>query len=143
MKRLLVVANKTVASSVLGQAVRAFADDDAEVLVIAPVLNSRLGFWSSDDRHARRRAQERVDSCLHALRAAGIEAEGSIADADPLLAIDDALGVFAADAIVLATHPDGRSSWLERDIVNRARARFPCPVHHIMVGSELDERRIA
>jgi hypothetical protein len=96
--------------------------------VIAPALNTRLRFWSGDDRRARRHAEVRLTSSLHALDAAGIEADGFVADADPLLAIEDALKLFDADRIVISMSPDGRSNWLARGIVGRARDRFSAPV---------------
>jgi hypothetical protein len=48
-----------------------------------------------------------------------------------LLAIDDALAVFPANEIVIATHPESRSNWLARDIVPRVCARYPLVVHQI------------
>jgi hypothetical protein len=123
-RRLLVVANETVASDTIGRHI----DADTDVLVIAPALNTRLRFWSGDDRRARHHAEERLASSLHSLDVAGIEAEGFVADADPLLAIEDALKLFDADRIVISTSLDGRSNWLARGIVERARDRFAAPV---------------
>jgi hypothetical protein len=40
------------------------------------------------------------------------------------LAIEDALQLFAADRIVISTPSDGRSNWLARGLVERARDRF-------------------
>jgi hypothetical protein len=54
-------------------------------------------------------------------------------------AIADALEVFPADEIIIATHPQERSHWLAHDLVFRARARFDQPVLHIVV--DLDRRR--
>jgi hypothetical protein len=127
-RRLLVVANETVATDTLRETLEAQAANDADVLVIAPALNTRIGFWAGDDRRARRYAGTRLALCLRALAAAGIEAEGFVADADPLLAIEDALRVFDADRIVISTQPDGRSNWLARDLGARARQRFSRPV---------------
>ena len=123
-RRLLVVANVTVASNMIGPHI----DAGTDVLVIAPALNTRLGFWACDDRRARRHAEERLASSLHSLGVAGIEAEGFVADADPLLAIEDALQLFDADRIVISTPSDGRSNWLARGIVERARDRFAARV---------------
>jgi hypothetical protein len=123
-RRLLVVANETVASDAIGPHI----DGDTDVLVIAPALNTRLGFWAGDDRRARHHAEERLAASLHSLDVAGIEADGFVADADPLLAIEDALQLFDADRIVISTPPDGRSNWLARGIVERARDRFAPPV---------------
>jgi len=125
---LLVVANETVASDTLCETIGPHAGGNTDVLVIAPALNTRLGFWAGDDRRARRHAQERLAACLQALDVAGIEADGFVADADPLLAIEDALQLFDADRIVISTPPDGRSNWLARGIVERARDRFAAPV---------------
>jgi hypothetical protein len=130
--RVLVVANETVASEILHEAID-LRGRGAEVLVVAPALNSRLAFWSSDEDRARRRAEERLDRCLEALAAAGVDAHGHVGDSNPLLAIDDALRTFGADEIIVATHPEGQSNWLAHDIVARARARFSHPVHHIVV----------
>lgn len=58
---------------------------------------------------------------------------GQLGDADPLRAIGDALGVFVADEILVATHPEARSAWLAGDLVARARSRFGVPVLHVVV----------
>jgi GABA permease len=131
--RTLVVANETVPSDVLPEMLG--RDDGREVLVIAPALNGRLAHWSSDDRRARREAEQRLARCLDSLRAGGLVAHGRVGDADPLLAIDDALRVFPANEIVIATHPEGQSNWLARNIVSRARSRYAVPVHHLVVDS--------
>ena len=53
------------------------------------------------------------------MRAAGLDARGEVGDGDPLQAIEDALRTFAPDELVISTHPEGRSNWLERDVVER------------------------
>src|SRR5207253_770232 len=58
---------------------------------------------------------------------------GEVGDADPLQAIADALHSFHADEIVVATHPEARSHWLSRNVVDRARSRFGLPILHIVV----------
>ena len=132
-RRTLVVANETVAADALPQMLG--RGHDREILVVAPALNGRLAHWSSDDRRARREADQRLDACLDALRALGLVAHGRVGDADPLLAIDDALRIFPANEILIATHPEGRSNWLARNIVGRARARYTVPVLHLVVDS--------
>jgi len=37
------------------------------------------------------------------------------------------LGTFAPDELIISTHPEGRSNWLERNVVERARERFALP----------------
>ncbi|MFN0155778.1 MAG: hypothetical protein ACKVUT_15500 [Gaiella sp.] len=135
--RLLVIANETITGSTLhGSIARCTAGRQSEVLLVAPALNRRLRHWLSDDREARRGATRRLVDGLAALRGLGVDAEGVVGDADPLLAIGDALAVFAADEILVATHPEGRSYWLERDLVWKAAERFPQPVWHVTVAPE-------
>jgi GABA permease len=134
--RILVVANETVDGDVLHETVRARAGDDANVLVVAPALNSRLRHWTSDEDAAQAAATTRLRHCLERLREAGLDASGVVGDADPLLAMSDVLLFFPADEIVIATHPERRSHWLARGVVHRARTRFKLPVLHIVVDRE-------
>ena len=133
-RRILFVANETLASDVAVDLVDRHAHD-ADVLVVAPALQGRLTFWTSADDGPRRVAEARLAACLASLHAAGVSAEGLVGDADPLLAIEDALRLFPAEEIVIATHPERRSNWLARDIVGRARERFWHTVHHVVVES--------
>ncbi|TML01083.1 MAG: universal stress protein [Actinobacteria bacterium] len=131
---LLIVANETVEGSALVGTVRDIAlSHDAEVLVVAPALNSRLRHWMSDSDSAHRAAEERLAGCLARLREAGVRATGHVGDADPMRAMEDAMAVFPADEIVIGTHPETRSNWLAHDIVMRACARFALPVAHVVV----------
>lgn len=135
-RRILVIANETLGGGALHQTVAASAQDDGEVLVVVPALNDRLHHWLSDSDEARRRASERLLACLEALESADVDAEGMIGDADPLQAALDALALFPADEIVVATHPEGRSNWLARGLVERLCERSDLPVLHVIVRSE-------
>ena len=98
------------------------------VLVIAPALNSRLRRWLSDEDGARRQALERVAAHVEELERSGIHAEGRVGDADPLLAIADALRTFPADRIMIAAGP--HSSQLAESLAARTRNRFALPTSH-------------
>jgi nucleotide-binding universal stress UspA family protein len=100
---------------------------DGDVLVVAPALNTRLRHWLSDEDPARRRAEARAAAFVDRLERRGIHAEGRIGDADPLLAIADALSTFPADEIVVAADHE-RSRRLAEELVSRARERFALPV---------------
>jgi len=133
-RRLLVVANETVAGPELLAELRRLAEGvPTRVLVVCPALNSPLRHWVSDEDAARASASERLEASLGAMRAAGIAASGEIGDGDPLQAIEDALRTFAPDELVISTHPEGRSHWLERDVVTNATERFALPVRHVVV----------
>jgi len=132
--RVLVVANETVGGSQLLDTIRErIAGRDARVLVVCPALNSPLRHWASDEDDARQHAQGRLDASLQTMQGAGIQARGEIGDGDPLQAIEDALRTFRPDELIVSTHPVGKSHWLERGVVDKARERFALPVTHVIV----------
>jgi GABA permease len=133
-KRLLVVANETVAGAELLSELKQHARGrKTKVLVVVPAFNTKLEHRVSDDDGARATAAERLAVSLEAMRVSGITARGEVGDSDPLQAIDDSLRTFAPDEIVISTHPAGRSNWLERGVVESARERFDVPVVHVVV----------
>lgn len=115
-RRVLVVAVEAVVPGGLAH---------ADVVVVAPALNSRLRRWVSDEDAARRHAEERLGALVARLRPIAGHVEGRVGDADPLLAIGDALATFAADEIVVAA---GAEYSTGRALVARARERFALPV---------------
>jgi hypothetical protein len=138
-RRILVIANETVGGHTLRSAIlERSLDVREEVLVVTPALNSPIRHWVSDDDGARAAAQERLETSLAQLAAAGVEARGEVGDGDPLQAIADALRTFGADEIIISTHPEGRSNWLERGIVEHARERFAVPITHVVVDLEAE-----
>jgi GABA permease len=133
-RRILVVANETVGGEELRELLGRKAEGVSEdVLLVCPALNSKLRTWTSDEDGARAAAQARLDASLARLRSAGVAVRGEIGDGDPLQALEDALRTFAADEIVVSTHPPGRSNWLETGVVENARMRFDVPVTHVVV----------
>ena len=132
--RVLVVANETVGGVQLFETIRErIAGRHARVLVVCPALNSPLRHWASDEDDAREKAQERLDASLAAMQGAGIQASGEIGDGDPIQAIEDAVRTFRPDELIVSTHPLGKSHWLERGVVEKARERFALPVTHVVV----------
>jgi len=132
--RILVVANETVGGAELLDRIKQSASNrKSAVLVVAPALNTPLRHLASDEGPARAQAQDRLDRSLARLREEGIEARGEVGESDPLQAIEDALRTFGADEIVISTHPEGRSNWLERGVVTGARERFAVPITHVVV----------
>jgi hypothetical protein len=142
-RRILVVANETVAGHTLRSMIlERSLDVREEVLVVTPALNSPLKHWVSDEDDARAAAQERLDASLAKLSEAGVEARGEVGDGDPLQAMEDALRTFGADEIIISTHPEGRSHWLERGVVSGARDRFAVPVTHVVVDLDAEQEEV-
>jgi len=138
-RRILVVANETLIDACLREEiVRMSAGVAEDVLVVCPALNSQFRTWLSDEDGARDAAEVRLGETLAELSAAGINVRGEIGDGDPLQALEDALRSFAADAIVISTHPKGHSHWLEAGIVDEARRRFDVPVTHVVRDAEAE-----
>jgi nucleotide-binding universal stress UspA family protein len=139
-RRILVVANETVGGQTLRTLILERSRDvREEVLVVTPALNSPLKHWVSDEDEARAAARQRLDESLARLADAGVEARGEVGDGDPVQAIEDALRTFGADEIIISTHPRGRSNWLERGVVEKARERFPVPIQHVVVDLEREK----
>ena len=137
--RILVVANETVGGPELLSEIRERSEGrTTRVLVVCPALNSPLRHWVSDEDQARENARARLDQSLGSMRAVGLDASGEIGDGDPIQAIEDAVRTFRPDELVISTHPAGRSHWLERGVVEKARERFALPVSHVVVDLDAD-----
>ena len=142
-RRILVVANETVAGQPLVDLIRERSRGFREqVLVVAPTLLSRVRHWTSDEDAARKAAQERLDRTLEQLRSLGVSARGEVAGCEPLQAIDDRVRTFGPDEILISAHPEGRSLWLERNVVERARERVAVPVTHVVIDLEREQEEI-
>jgi hypothetical protein len=138
-RRILVVANETVGGRMLLDEIRRHSEGvNEEILVVVPALNSAIRHWTSDEDGARTAAQGRLDASLARLAAEGIVARGEVGDADPLQAMEDALRTFGADEVIISTHPEGRSHWLERGVVTGARERFELPITHVVVDLQAE-----
>jgi hypothetical protein len=142
-RRILVIANETVGGVTLRRAIHKRVEGvREEILVVVPALNSPIRHWASDEDDARARAQERLEASLERLRNDGVNARGEVGDSDPVQAIEDALRTFGADEIIISTHPEGRSNWLERGVVSGARERFAVPITHVVVDLEAEREEI-
>jgi len=113
-KRVLVVANETLAGEELVDAVRArAAEGPIRTLVIAPVSDPRSGYVVY--RNTRRAsAGRRLDRMVAALREAGIPAHGDVYEGGPVAAVRDALAQEPIDELIVSTHPKESSGWLRR-----------------------------
>src|SRR3712207_2656324 len=112
MKRILVVANETVAGRALIDAVKRRAEgEEIHVHVICPQNQPRHGYVIYED-HVRDATENRLKMTLALLKEEGIDADGELMDPDPYSAIMDALSHADYDEIVISTHPETRSGWL-------------------------------
>jgi hypothetical protein len=132
--KLLVVTPEPVDADLL----RATLGDDiagAEVLVISPATNaSKLAFWVSDPDEAIAEAGAAQEETVERLEEEGIDAAGDTGESEPAVAIQDALATFAADRILILSHPESDRDYREDDGLSDAEERFGVPVTHAVIG---------
>src|SRR3954453_2725478 len=132
-KKILALVAEPVSADALRSAVGPGEADDAEVLVVAPALNTKTRFFLADPDPAIERADAVQEETVERLDEEGIDAAGDTGESDPLLALQDALMTFDADEVVLFTHTGGDQNWQEEGLVDEARGRFSVPVRHLTV----------
>ena len=131
--KLLVLTPEPVDAALLRSAVGDDAEG-AEVLVVSPATHSsKLAFWVSDADEAIQEAQVAQEETVERLEEAGLDAAGDTGESEPALALQDALATFAADRIVIFSHPEGDRDYREDAGLADAETRFGIPVTHAVI----------
>jgi hypothetical protein len=140
MRRYLVVANQTLGGEhLLARIRRCVQQGPSTFHVVVPATHSQShAFTEGEDRDV---AQHRLDQALVSFRATGAEVDGEIGDANPMLAIEDALRGQQFDEIILSTLPPGPSRWLKLDLPHRVATNFHVPVTHLVAEKEPEPER--
>ena len=122
---VLVVANVTAGSDELLAALtdRAARNPSAFTLLVPATGGGRQG---------REAAERQLAAGLERFRSAGLEAEGSIGDVDPVAAVHDSWDPRRWDEIVVSTLPTGTSRWLMVDLPQRVERITGVPVEHVV-----------
>ncbi len=132
-RSILVVANETLVGNELVDAVKArAAQGPVRVVVVAPVTQPQAGYVVYRDSR-RAAAGRRLDRTIEALRAAGIAAHGGVFDDEPLMAVKDILASEDIDELIVSTHPESKSGWLRKNLLDEIRkAAGNRPVEHVV-----------
>jgi hypothetical protein len=153
--RLLLVANKTLASGEVSGFVRErmAKDDNCEFTLLVPatppggqsgsrmaneIANAGSGARVSDAIEGVddwEYARGRLEYGLSLLRTLGATVDGEVGDPNPAKAITEILKRKDFDEVVLSTLPKGISRWLGLDIPHQIQRRFHIPVTVIKVQS--------
>ena len=144
MAHILVIANETVASQALLDALRDKDPAADRFTVIAPVNEPNQGYVVYEDTR-RASAGRRMDKVLKALREAGFSAQGFVVETGPVQAAKDALAQLEpkVDEIVVSTHPEERSGWMRRDVIGEIeRAAKGIPVKHVVAAADDSETNV-
>jgi hypothetical protein len=141
VKHVLVVANQTLGGEEFRAAVAArAAAGPASFFVLVPAtppddfFDTAVSAYAGSLPAAQDKvddAGERLERVLDWLGREGIPAEGAIGDADPVVAIEQALSRRPYDEIILSTLPPGVSRWLRRDVLRRVERACGVPVTHV------------
>lgn len=134
--RLLVVVAQAARGEELRQRLAILAGDrPLELRVVAPAYaQSMLKYLASDADDGIRRADSRLEESVDEInRQEETTAQGEVGEADPLTAIEDALGSFAADEIVILPSAEGDDQWAEKKLFEQVKRRFDLPVREIQL----------
>src|SRR5688572_27655288 len=128
--RLLIATGEAAASEdELPRLVRALIENASELLVMTPMLISRLQWLASDTDRARFEADERLSTVLGHVEALAPEAgiSGRIGDDTPVTAFSDAIREFLPDHILIALRSNDHSGWQERGLLDQI-TEFGIPI---------------
>jgi hypothetical protein len=147
LSHILVVANETVAGKSLIEVLKRRAADGVDLItVICPVSGPSEGYVVYEDTR-RAAAGRRLERTLSALREAGIRADGMVVESDPVDAVRDTLATREPPIteLVVSTHPQQKSGWQRRNVVDRiTKAAGGRPVEHVVVDlqAESDSKNV-
>jgi GABA permease len=120
-KRILVVANVTAASDELVEAIK--QHPAASFTLIVPATPFGGG---------RAAAHQALSSACERLRNEGLEVQGNVGDADPLVAVTEAWDPKRYDEIIVSTLPMRFSKWLHAGLPERIAKLTGAPVTHVI-----------
>jgi hypothetical protein len=136
---VLVVAHQTAATPGLLDAVRArAARGPARFHLVVPQQAHGMHKLVDPEDTGADEAQRVLEVALPKLsQEVGHEVTGSVGDAEPLSAIQDAVNLGDFDEIIISTLPLGISRWLKLDLVSKARG-LGLPVTHVVASSKVE-----
>jgi hypothetical protein len=123
-RHILVVANVTAASDKLLDALkREAAKQPARFTLIVPATSFGSG---------RAASEQALAAACERLRDEGLEADGSVGNADPIVAVMEAWDPKRYDEIVVSTLPMRVSKWLHAGLPERIGKLTGAPVTHVI-----------
>jgi hypothetical protein len=129
--KVLVLANQTANSEGLTEALRRRAErGDVTFMLLVPT-----------GRGGSREAHDQLGEGLRRFTEAGLEVEGRVCDADPIVAVHEIWDPGEFDEVIISTLARDSSRWLEADLPHRIARLTDAPVEHV-VPAEI-ERALA
>ena len=134
-RSFLVVANVTATSHELLEALRTRAEAEAASFTLIIPATPFVG--------GRAEAETQLARALEELRVAGLDAEGRVGNADPILAVTDAWDPKRYDEIIVSTLPMRFSKWLHAGLPERIAKLTDAPVTHVVSQPPKPEPEVA
>jgi hypothetical protein len=142
VRRVLVVANRTVGGAELAAAIgeRIAAGPCAFHLLVpvppTPPIGIAAGFSAMEagvvpalqGPDEREVAEDRLRYGLDWMRGLGATVEGEVGDTDAVRAIKRVVDAHEIDEIIISTLPTTISRWLRQDLPQRVKRKFTLPV---------------
>ena len=133
-KRLLIAAGESASGpDQLPPGVRELIDGADEILVVTPILPTRVEWLSSATDDRREQADERLRTVLGHLEEIGAAPQGQVGADDPLLAIEDAIHSFNPDHLLIALRPQDEAGWQEARLLEQVKDRFDLPMTSFVI----------
>jgi hypothetical protein len=123
-RNVLVVANVTATSDELLGALRTRAEQGSAAFTLIVPANPFGG--------GREAAAAKLAEAIEQLRAAGLEADGQVGAADPIVAVTDMWDPKHYDEIIVSTLPMNLSKWLHAGLPERIARLTDAPVTHVV-----------
>ncbi len=138
---ILVFLNEVAGGRRLLAQVRERIEAGAERVAIAAPQNQPVAGQIVDRDELADAARSRVEVTQSVFAEFGIEAEGSVMDPDPLLALDDAIRAYEPAEVLLSSLSESRYGVMRRDLVEWATGNFETPITHVPVRIDDDAVR--
>jgi hypothetical protein len=106
------------------------SEEQGEVRLLTPALNTFLNRWATDLRAAERRAQRDLVISVASLTLAGVNASGGIGDENVVQAVEDELRTYNATEVFLIT----RASEHDEKTASVLRDRLQPPFRHVVLS---------
>jgi len=106
------------------------SEEQGEVRLLTPAVNTFLDRWATDLRAAERRAQRDLVISVASLTLVGVDASGGIGDENVVQAVEDELRTYDATEVFLVT----RASDHNEKTADTLRLRLQPPFHHVVLA---------
>jgi len=118
----------------IGELRRGAAGSEVEVRVIVPAVEeTAFRHLMGDVDGPAHRAEDTLEATLGALRESGVDAWGSVGDADPILAAEDALRDQPADEVLIFERATDQARWFEDGLFERAQESLAPPLRMVVI----------